>query len=257
MASESPSHRSKNTAVHSRRYNPYGRTSRDANASITPCTAPLTRRFALHFNDYEVQLEQDIVWMGSAMSIDEPTLPGRTPGSAQDVSIPSVESAGDDCSKTNNVALVLRRNSMASVANHIGNSAAVGYLSPKKVKLMRSLQKVVGKQINHHCKRGHPTTDLLRERINAALVDALMGIDVDDIVTRKPKTNNDGQDIQYKLRTTNEDIIIPVGRYIVDQMKRTLFSLGTVLSAKSEPLEVSYSPGIPGGYPTAYKSVRR
>jgi hypothetical protein len=85
---------------------------------------------------------------------------------------------------------------MASVANHIGNSAAVGYLSPKKVKLMRSLQKVVGKQINHHCKRGHPTTDLLRERINAALVDALMGIDVDDIVTRKPKTNNDGQDVR-------------------------------------------------------------
>jgi hypothetical protein len=50
----------------------------------------------LHFNDYEVQLEQNIVsgegmlvisitelnqqvWMGSAMSIDEPTLPGRTP----------------------------------------------------------------------------------------------------------------------------------------------------------------------------------
>lgn len=50
-------------------------------------------------------------------------------------------------------------------------------------------------------------------------------------------------EIHYKLRTTNDDIIIPVGRYIVDQMKRTLLSLGTVLSAKSEPLEVSYSPG--------------
>lgn len=36
--------------------------------------------------------------MGSAMSIDEPTLPGKTPGSAQDVSIPSVELAGDDVS---------------------------------------------------------------------------------------------------------------------------------------------------------------
>ncbi|KAG1720036.1 hypothetical protein EDD22DRAFT_854731, partial [Suillus occidentalis] len=150
-------------------------TSRDANASITPRTAPLTRRFALHFNNYEVQLEQDIVWMGSAMSIDEPTLPGRTPGSVQDISILSVESVGDNCSKTNNVALVLRQNSVASVAKHIGNSAAVGYLSPKKVKLMRRLQKV---------------------RINAALVDALMGIDMDDIVTRKPKMNNDGQDVR-------------------------------------------------------------
>lgn len=86
--------------------------------------------------------------------------------------------------------------SVASVADHIGNSAAVVHLSPKKVKLMRSLQKVVGKQINHHCKQEHPTTDLLRERINAALVDALLGINVDDIVTRKPKTNNDGQDVR-------------------------------------------------------------
>ncbi|KAG2094528.1 hypothetical protein BD769DRAFT_1395088 [Suillus cothurnatus] len=163
----------------------------------------------------------------------------KTLGGAQDVPILSVELAGDECSKINNVALVLEPNSMASVANvanHISNSAAVGHLSPKKVKLMRSLQNVVNKQINHHCIRGHPTTDHLCERINAALVDALLGIDVDDIVTRKPKTNDDRQD-----------------------MKCTLFSLRTVLSAKSGPLEVTYSPGslgMPGGYPTAYKSVK-
>jgi hypothetical protein len=36
--------------------------------------------------------------MGSAMHVDEPSYPGGTSGSAQDISIPSINLAGDEVS---------------------------------------------------------------------------------------------------------------------------------------------------------------
>jgi hypothetical protein len=73
---------------------------------------------------------------------------------------------------------------IANAVNHIGGSGSqpVGHLSPKKRKLIRSLEKVVNKCIDRHCDGKHPTTDLLRERIYTALEGVLLGVEVDEIV---------------------------------------------------------------------------
>jgi hypothetical protein len=72
-------------------------------------------------------------------------------------------------------------------SNAANDRQAVGHVSPKKSKLMRSLEKVISKCIERHCKAGHPTTDLLRERISAALEGALEGIEIDNIMSHGSK----------------------------------------------------------------------
>ncbi|KAG2151507.1 hypothetical protein DEU56DRAFT_752400 [Suillus clintonianus] len=156
------------------------------------------------------------LWMGSAMLIDEPKSPGIL-GSAQDVSITSPNVGGDEEFQA--------PISMANIANNISSSQVAGPLSSKKKKLARGLQKAINRCLRRHCKGGHPTTDLLRERIHAALEGALLGMEVDDIISNgedKPKTND----------------------------KR-----GTVQRARPEPLLVCGRghtlAGMPGGYPIA------
>ncbi|KAG1740426.1 uncharacterized protein EDB91DRAFT_1248308 [Suillus paluster] len=123
------------------------------------------------------------------MLIDEPKSP-ETLGSAQDVSIPSPNVGGDEEFQA--------PISMANVANNIGGRQIAGHLSSKKKKLACSLQKAINKYLHYHCKGGHPTTDLLRERIYAALKGALLDTEVDNIMPNgeeKPKTNDNGQDV--------------------------------------------------------------
>ncbi|KAG2124285.1 hypothetical protein BD769DRAFT_1388831 [Suillus cothurnatus] len=166
MSSTSP--RSKTAAAHRKRFNPYIRPSRDMVTSRKPTTAPtapLVRRLAMYIENYEVHLE-DALWMGSAMVIDEPNLPDRT--SVPDTKLDIVASNSLITSNT---------------ANDINDCQAVGHVSQKKIKLMRSLEKVISKCIEHHCKAGHPTTDLLCKRISAALEGALEGIEIDNIMS--------------------------------------------------------------------------
>ncbi|KAG1844866.1 hypothetical protein C8R48DRAFT_780087 [Suillus tomentosus] len=96
---------SKATTVGNKHFNPYNRPSRriekSGNGALETMTAPLMRRSAMCFNEYDVRLGQEMLntqrmWMGSAMSIDEPKSPGGTLGSAQDVSIPSAVVAGNE-----------------------------------------------------------------------------------------------------------------------------------------------------------------
>ncbi|KAG1832891.1 hypothetical protein DFJ58DRAFT_847917 [Suillus subalutaceus] len=182
------------------------------NKKLKSITAPLTRRFAMCFNEYDVRLGQEMVnelntqlmWMGSAMSIDEPKSP----------------------------------------VGAIGNPDVAGD------------EKAINKYLRRHCEGGHPTTDLLRERIYAALDGALLGMEVDDIMSKhyskgaenpkNPRTN-DNRNLQ-----TNDNFIIPVGQYIWNSMKRGSFSLGTIPSAKPRLLIGGRGSlaGMPGGYPT-------
>ncbi|KAG1894225.1 uncharacterized protein F5891DRAFT_1195507 [Suillus fuscotomentosus] len=179
------------------------------------------------------------------MSIDEPS---ETFGSAQDVSIQSLVVAGDEAFQM--------QISMANVANDINSSSqAVGHLSSKKTELIRGLQKATNKFLHRHCKGGHPTTDLLRERIHAALESALLGMEVDDIMSKqhsKGAENLKTNDIQ-DLRTDNK-FISPVAQQIWNSMKCRSFSPGTVPSMELEPLLICGQEGtlarMPGGYPT-------
>lgn len=72
--------------------------------------------------------------------------------------------------------------SMANIASDASSSQDVGHLSSKKRELVCGLKKVINKYVCRHCEGGHPTTDLLRERIYAALEGALLGMEVDDII---------------------------------------------------------------------------
>ncbi|KAG1854335.1 hypothetical protein C8R48DRAFT_675574 [Suillus tomentosus] len=208
MSSTSTSPRSKTTAAHRKHFNPYIRPSRDMgtsrNTNTTP-TAPLARRLAMYFENYEVHLEKDAVWMGSAMIIDEPNSPDETSDSAH------VPDTGPDIVAVSDMVMqtgswtdleVFQAPIMTNAANAIGDRQAVGHMSPKKSKLIRSLEKVISRCIERHCKADHPTTDLLRERISAALEGALLGIEIDDITSHgskggeKRKTHDSKQDVR-------------------------------------------------------------
>ncbi|KAG1775988.1 hypothetical protein EV702DRAFT_1198900 [Suillus placidus] len=221
------------------------------NKKLKSITAPLTRRFAMCFNEYDVRLGQEmlntqLMWMGSAMSIDEPKSPGGPLGSAQDVLIQRPDVAGDEKFQVQIL--------MANIASDASSSQDVGHLSLKKRELVCGLKKVINKYLRRHCEGGHPTTDLLRERIYAALDGALLGMEVDDIMSKhyskgaeNPRTN-DNRNLQ-----TNDNFILPVGQYIWNSMKRGSFSLGTIPSAKPRLLiggRVGSLAGMPGGYPT-------
>ncbi|KAG1726336.1 hypothetical protein EDD22DRAFT_853563 [Suillus occidentalis] len=233
MSSTSP--RSKTTAAHRKRFNPYMRPSRDMDTSRKPTTAPLARRLAMYIENYEVHLE-DALWMGSAMVIDEPNSPDGT----------SVPDKRLDIVASN--ALIT-----SNAANDINDRQAVGHVSPKKSKLMRSLEKVISKCIERHCKAGHPTTDLLRERISAALEGALEGIEIDNIMSHGSKGGEKRKKYDGKQDKTDDDPC-NITRTICG-----LLSLGTVLREKSETLGLRYKPGslagMPGGYPTETLSL--
>ncbi|KAG1823061.1 hypothetical protein EV424DRAFT_1346535 [Suillus variegatus] len=260
MPCTSPRH--KTTAARSLRYNPYTRPYTSSNESIAPITAPLTREFALYI-DKEMALNTALEWMGSAMLIDEPHPLDGTPRSPQNISI---DRADDVLSKIRSTFLAA--NFMAPDANHVSHHT--GRLSPNKRKLVRSLEKVVNKCIDRNCEEDHPTTDLLRERIYAALEGAVLGIEVDDVMPRHLSKAENSKTNRHKLPTNNDNFIPPAARYIFNGMKRGLLSLGIVLGAQSEsrglfsfravpePLKVirksgalsGSAAGMPGGYPT-------
>ncbi|KAG2107072.1 uncharacterized protein F5147DRAFT_774668 [Suillus discolor] len=250
--------RNKKTAPRKVRFNPYARPYTSSNESIAPITTPLTRTLAL-FIDEEVTLNTALEWMGSAMLIDEAPVLDGTAGSQQDVSMLNVDLADDKVRSTFLVA-----NLMAPDASH-----HMERLSPNRRKLVRNLEKVVNKCIDHNCKGDHPTTDLLRERIYVALEGAVLNIEVDEITRRHvSKAENSKNNDRHKLPTNNDNFIPPAAQCIFNGMKRGLFSLGTVLGAQSEPrrlspfkavpepLKVKRKSGalparMPGGYPTA------
>lgn len=93
----------------------------------------------------------------------------------------------------------LAANFIASDVSHISHH--MGRLSPDKRKLVRSLEKVVNKCIDRKCEGNHPTTDLLRERIYAALEGAVLGIEVDKIMHRHvSKAENSAKDDDRHVR---------------------------------------------------------
>lgn len=63
----------------------------------------------------------------------------------------------------------------------IAGNQAIECLSPRQRKLVRRLQNAVNKCIERHCKMGHPTTDMLRKRVDTALQAALAGVMVEEI----------------------------------------------------------------------------
>ncbi|KAG2740033.1 hypothetical protein P692DRAFT_20881760 [Suillus brevipes Sb2] len=132
-------------------------------------------------------------------------------------------------------------------ANHKGR------MSPNKRKLVRNLEKVVNKCIDRNCE-GNPTTDILRERIYAAIEGAILGVEVDEIMRRHvPKAENiRTSDKTHKLSTNNDNLISPAAQYIFNGMRR-LFSLGKILSAQSEP----HGPSSSGTVPDPLEIIRR
>ncbi|KAG2741271.1 hypothetical protein P692DRAFT_20822304 [Suillus brevipes Sb2] len=184
----------------------------------------------MYIENYEVHLE-DALWMGSAMVIDEPNSPDGT----------SVPDTRLDIVASN--ALIT-----SNAANDINDRQAVGHVSRKKIKLMRSLEKVISKCIERHCKAGHPTTDLLRKRISAALEGALEGIEIDNIMSDGSKGGEKCKKYDGQQDKTDDDPC-NITRTICG-----LFSLGTILREKSETLGLRNKPGslagMPGGYPT-------
>ncbi|KAG2059225.1 hypothetical protein BDR06DRAFT_968186 [Suillus hirtellus] len=134
----------------------------------------------MYFKEYKVHLEQDAVWMGSAMMIDEPKSLGKTLGSAQVINVPITSP-----DIATNVPI------LANLVKDISSKQAVGDVSPKERKLIHGLQKTIIKYIEHHCKVGHPTTDLLHEHINAALEGALLGMDMDNIIIPRARSKGD------------------------------------------------------------------
>ncbi|KAG0695096.1 hypothetical protein DFH29DRAFT_880244 [Suillus ampliporus] len=232
--------RHKTSAARGIRFNPYTQPYTSSNESIAPITAHITRTYALYID--KVALNTALERMGSAMLIDEPYALDGTMGSQQDVPIQNIDLANDEFSKMRSTLLVV--NFTAPGANHV--SPYMGRLSPNQRKLVRSLEKVVNRCIDCNCEGDHPTTDLLRESIYAALEGAVLGIEVDDVMhsmkAENSKTNDNGHirqsfgvpvisnnEIHQKLPTNN--VIPPAARYIFDGMKHGLFSLGTVLSA--------------------------
>ncbi|KAG1802902.1 uncharacterized protein HD556DRAFT_1437961 [Suillus plorans] len=262
--------RNKATAGRSIRFNPYTRPYTSSNDSIAPIIAPLTRTLALYFDEEvaQVALDNTLEWMGSAMFVNESHTLEGTRGSLQDVPMPNI-----DLTENENRPTFLAANFIASDVSHVSHH--MGRLSPDKRKLVRSLEKVVNKCIDRKCEGDHPTTDLLRERIYAALEGAVLGIEVDEIMRRHASKaeNSAKDDDRHKLATDtdNNSLIPPTAQCIINGMRRGLFSLGTVLTAQSEPcglfsfrtvpepLQVIHrsgallcSPaGMPGEYPTA------
>ncbi|KAG1756939.1 hypothetical protein EDD22DRAFT_957268 [Suillus occidentalis] len=306
---------SKAATGRAKRFNPYDRPSPHVGASSDEnserLTAPLMRRFAMCFNEYDVRLGQEtlnsqLVWMGSAMSIDEPKSPGRTLGSAQDVSnqspdvacnevlisIDQPKSPGGTLGSAQDVSVqspdvagneVSREKSRrqaheltmfkayqvpiprANIANAISDSQAVGHLSLKK-KLVRSLQKSINKYLSRHCKREHRTTDLLCERICAALEGVLTGMEVNDIMLKHYSRGADNHRTNDNILRTGDNFIPPVAQHIWNSMKRGVFLLETTPSARlicrqgafmdldaavwrSDAPALGSLAGMPGGYP--------
>jgi hypothetical protein len=79
----------------------------------------------------------------------------------------------------------------------------MGRLSPNGRKLVRNLEKVVNKCIDRNCEGDHPTTDLLRERIYAALEGAVLNIEVDEImhrhVSKAENSKNDDRHVRWSF----------------------------------------------------------
>ncbi|KAG2107660.1 uncharacterized protein F5147DRAFT_653188 [Suillus discolor] len=125
-------------------------------------------------------------------------------GSQQDVSMLNVDLADDKlgwridltASKVRSTFLVA--NLMAPDASH-----HMGRLSPNRRKLVRNLEKVVNKCIDRNCEGDHPTTDLLCERIYAALEGAVLNIEVDEImcrhVSKAENSKNDDRHVRWSF----------------------------------------------------------
>ncbi|KAG2059140.1 hypothetical protein BDR06DRAFT_968131 [Suillus hirtellus] len=181
----------------------------------------------MYFNKYNVYLGQEMVnelntqlmWMGSAMSIDKPKSPGRPLGSVQDVSIQSSDVMSDETFQ----AQIL----MANIASDASSSQDVGHLSLKKRELVCGLKKVINKYLCHHYEGEHPTIDLLCEHIYAALEGALLGMEVDDIMSKhyskgaeKPRTN-DNRDVWHTAHLEQHEawVVFPQN----DSKHKTMF----------------------------------
>ncbi|KAG2108737.1 uncharacterized protein F5147DRAFT_652725 [Suillus discolor] len=142
------------------------------------------------------------------------------------------------------------------------------YQMPKKINLIRGLHKGMNKYIERHCKRMHPVTERLWERMYIVLQTAMLGIDVDDIVLPEACYNGEltteveNQNVTQIIHSTpiNDYLISPaIARQIFDQVenlipkvKRGLQSLGAALSTKpSAPMGgrlTGYPATMPGEF---------
>ncbi|KAG1892940.1 uncharacterized protein F5891DRAFT_986318 [Suillus fuscotomentosus] len=186
----------------------------------------------MYFNEYNVYLGQEmlntqLMWMGSTMSIDTPESPSGPLRSVQDVSIQSPDVAGDETGGLTVFKTFQAQILMANIASDTSSSQDVGHLSLKKRELVCSLKKVINKYLRRHCEGGHPTTDLLCEHIYAALEGALLGMEVDDIMSKhyskgaeKPRTN-DNRDVWRTAHLERHEarIIFPQN----DSKRKTMF----------------------------------
>lgn len=78
----------------------------------------------------------------------------------------------------------------ANLGIDTSSNQAGGHVSLKKGKLIRGVQKTIIKYVERHCKVGHPTTDLVCERINTVLEGVLLGMEMDDIIV--PRRDSKG-----------------------------------------------------------------
>ncbi|KAG2757203.1 hypothetical protein P692DRAFT_20867785 [Suillus brevipes Sb2] len=241
MASELPSR--KNSFVKTR-FNPYGRPS--ARALRGNLLAYEVRELQWGINAslmcYERELQRSSdndVYMGSAMDLDLPISAGN--GTNGTYGCTDALMAYDEVGP------------LAIVPVPIHSS----YQTPKKRILIRGLHKGMNKYIERHCKRTHPVTERLRERMYIALQTAMLGVDVDDIVL--PEARHNGEPTT-EVENQNDYLISPaIARHIFDQVenlipkvKRGLQSLGAALSTKpSAPTDgrlTGYPAKMPGEF---------
>ncbi|KAG1770577.1 hypothetical protein EV702DRAFT_1049304 [Suillus placidus] len=247
--------RCKINTVHTKHFKPYSRPSQRVKPSDKSTMAPLARNLAMYFDESEAQeatlTAPNDVWMGSAMSIDSPSdHSGVGPSKfMQDMKIDVVASKVDT--------------SKAGVAHgDVAGNQTIEHLSPRERKLVCRLKNATNKCIERHCEMGHPTTDMLRKRIDTALQAALVGIMVEDIMlscdlkgASSAKTGDNVKQ-QNRISTIDDYLIPPTVAHVFSSMKRGLAYLGTALSTKSEASGMHRAgtpPHMPGEYPIVYE----
>ncbi|KAG2342972.1 hypothetical protein BDR05DRAFT_948397 [Suillus weaverae] len=256
--------RCKINAVHTKHFEPYSHPSQRVKPSDKSTMAPLARNFAMYFDESKAQeaalTAPDDIWMGSAMSIDSHSdHSGVGPSKfTQDMKIDVV------ASEIQTLAVILLADtSKAGVAHgDVAGNQTIEHLSPRERKLVHHLKNTANKCIERHCEMGHPTTDMLRKRIDTALQAALVGIMVEDIMlscdlkgASSAKTGNNVKQ-QNCISTIDDYPIPPTVTHVFSSVKRGLAYLGMALSTKSEASGMHRAgtpPHMPGEYPIVYE----
>ncbi|KAG1843217.1 hypothetical protein C8R48DRAFT_678778 [Suillus tomentosus] len=183
---------------------------------------------------YERELQRssdEDMYMGSAMDLDLPNSTGNGTYSCMDTLMM------DDEVEPFAIVPITYRSS---------------YQTPKTRNLIRGLHKSANKYIDRHCKKKHPITERLSERIYIALHTATLGIDVEDIVL--PEVREQTIEVAKQSELPTDHLISPaiarrIFNGVMPKVKRGLQSLGAALIVKSSVPVGGYLTGYPATMP--------